>query len=156
MSPRSTDIAHRFAAAFEAGDLGGLLGCFTRDAVYHDLFYGAARGHDELRDLFARMYREGEDHRWTMTRVLRGPDRTVGEWDFAFTVRAPMRGHGCRLDFSGISVFDTTAGGSCRTYREYFDRGAALYALGITPEAVGRIIAARPSVQVGAAGTVGP
>ena len=41
-----------------------------------------------------------------------------------------------------------TRAGLCHTYREYFDRGAALLALGISPAAVARIAAVRPTVEV--------
>jgi hypothetical protein len=36
----------------------------------------------------------------------------------------------------------------CHAYREHFDRGAALLALGIRPASVAAIVARRPTVDV--------
>jgi ketosteroid isomerase-like protein len=142
------DIAHRFTAAFNVGDVEGVLGCFTPDALYADLFYGRFIGQAGLRRLFERVYAEGEQHEWIMIQVAATPGCTIGEWRFSFTVSSAVpRSNGRRLNFRGASVFETR-GGLCCAYREYFDRGAALLALGISPAAMARIAAARPSVQV--------
>jgi ketosteroid isomerase-like protein len=142
------DVAHRFAAAFGTRLVDRVLECFTPDAEYHDLFYGRFRGQAELRRLFGRMYAEGDRHEWTMTRVVSTPACTIGEWHFAFTVSARVpRSSARRLTFDGVSVFETRAG-RCHAYREYFDRTAALRALGISPAAIDRITAGRPTVQV--------
>lgn len=139
-----TDVAHRFAAAFTAKDVEQLLDCFTEDAVYHDLVHGRFTGRDGLRSLFERTYADGCHHKWRMDKVVDSPACTVGEWHYSFTVNART------LAFGGMSVFETQAG-RCHTYREYFDRGAALLALGISPAAAARIAAQRPSVEVTAA-----
>ncbi|WP_410659383.1 nuclear transport factor 2 family protein [Amycolatopsis sp. lyj-112] len=142
----ATTIAHRFAEAFNTRDVEKVIGIFTPDATYHDLFYGAFSEHDGLRKLFGRMYSEGVHHEWTMRAAVAGESRTVGEWDFAFTLSDRVRhGAGRTLRFRGVSVFETREG-HCHTYREYFDRTAALFAIGITPGAVSRIVRHRPSV----------
>lgn len=143
-----SDVANRFASAFNTRDVDQVLECFTVDAVYHDLFYGRFTGRAGLRRLFERMYSEGVHHRWTMTGVVENPDRTIGEWTFEFTVSdAVPQGAGRTLRFDGVSIFQTRSG-RCHTYREYFDRGAALFALGIEPGAVARLLARRPAVDV--------
>jgi ketosteroid isomerase-like protein len=146
------DVAHRFATAFGTRVVDRVLECFTPDAVYNDLFYGRFTGQAELRGMFERMYAEGDHHEWTMTRVVSTPACTVGEWHFAFTVSARVpRSSGRRLAFAGVSVFETRAG-RCHAYREYFDRTAALRALGISPAVIDRITARRPSVEVTGSG----
>jgi ketosteroid isomerase-like protein len=152
MTGTAPDIAHRFAAAFNTRDIERVLDCFTTDAVYHDLFYGRFSGREGLRRLFERMYSEGEHHQWRMTGVVDAPACTIGEWRFTFTVSAAVPGSSGRtLAFRGVSIFETQAG-LCRTYREYFDRGAALLGLGISPATVARISAQQPSVEVTAPG----
>lgn len=148
MTDNRSDVAHRFASAFNARDVDGVLDCFTTDAVYHDLFYGRFTGRSGLRQLFERMYREGDRHCWTMAHVVTSPACTIGEWGFEFTVsdRVPQGG-GRTLRFGGVSVFETRAG-RCHTYREHFDRAAALLAVGIRPSAVAGLVARRPSVLV--------
>ncbi|HEY1570989.1 MAG TPA: nuclear transport factor 2 family protein [Pseudonocardiaceae bacterium] len=143
-----TTIAHRFATAFNSGEIDRVLDCFAADAEYHDLFYGRFTGHAGLRQLFERMYREGNHHAWTMTRVVDSPPCTIGEWRFTFTVSdAVPQGTGRTLSFPGVSVFETHAR-RCHTYREYFDRTAALLAIGITADTVAAITARRPSIEV--------
>lgn len=141
-------VAHRFAAAFHTRDPDRLVEVFTPDAEYHDLFYGEHRGHAGIRALFGRMYADGHDHHWVMTTVVSGASTTLAEWCFTFTVAGPaVRGGGRTLRFDGVSVF-ATRDGRCCAYREYFDRGAALLAVGVAPEAVARIAARRPTVAV--------
>lgn len=154
MDTPALDLAHRFAAAFNTRHVDQVLDCFSPDASYHDLFYGRFSGRVELRRLFERMYAEGEHHVWTMTRVVENPVCTVGEWHFTFTVSGSVpQGGGRRLSFHGVSVFETR-GGRCHTYREYFDRAAALLAVGISPATVARITTRRPSVEVTTADAV--
>jgi hypothetical protein len=151
MTTTSRSIAHRFVSAFNHRDVDDVLACFAADARYDDLFYGTFAGQAEIRGLFERMYAEGDRHQWTMTRVVVGPDCTIGEWSFTCTVSQAVRaGAGRTLTFTGVSVFDTSDG-LCRHYREHFDRGAALFALGIRPAAVAAIVARRPTMELTAA-----
>jgi hypothetical protein len=148
MPTTPASVADRFASAFNARDVDGVLACFAPDATYRDLFYGTFAGHDQIRSLFEQMYAEGERHEWTMTRVVSDPGCTVGEWTFTFTVgTAVPPSAGRTLTFNGVSVFEAV-NGMCHTYREHFDRGAALLALGIRPTSVAAIVARRPTVDV--------
>jgi hypothetical protein len=148
MTSAHDTVAHRFASAFNDRDADRVVACFSADAQYRDLFYGLFTGHAEIRALFERMYTEGDRHEWTMTRVVADSDCTVGEWIFTFTVSAAVPpSAGRTLTFTGVSVFETS-NGRCHRYREHFDRGAALLALGIRPAAVAAIVARRPTVDV--------
>lgn len=148
MTDQEPSVAHRFTAAFHTRDAERLTEVFTEDVRYDDLFYGRFVGHDGIRALFGRMFAEGTRHEWTMTTVVASGACTVGEWRFGFTVSdAVARGAGRTLRFGGVSVFETR-GGRCHTYREYFDRAAALLAVGIAPASVAGIVRRRPSVEV--------
>jgi limonene-1,2-epoxide hydrolase len=148
MSTTAASVADRFASAFNTRDADRVLACFTPNATYRDLFYGTFAGHAEIRSLFERMYAEGDRHEWRMTRVVTDQDCTIGEWAFTFTVGAAVPpSAGRTLTFGGVSVFETV-GGMCHTYREHFDRGAALLALGIRPASVAAIVRRRPTVEV--------
>lgn len=148
IAPEPGTVAHRFAAAFNTRDVEQVIEVFTPDVAYQDLFYGAHYGHDGLRGLFRRMYSEGTHHEWTMTIVAVGPEATIGEWRFEFTVSDTVpHGAGRTLRFGGVSVF-ATRDQRCHTYREYFDRTAALLAVGIAPSSVARIATRRPTIEV--------
>ncbi|TCK27693.1 nuclear transport factor 2 family protein [Pseudonocardia endophytica] len=141
-------VAHRFADAFHARDADRVADLFTPDAEYRDLFYGLHRGRSGIRALFARMFDEGRDHRWEMATVVTDGTTTAAEWRFTFTVTGPeSRGGGRTLVFDGMSVF-VTSGALCHRYREYFDRGAALLAVGLAPDAVARVVRNRPAITV--------
>lgn len=148
MSPSRGSVADRFADAFNSSDVDRVLACFSPDARYRDLFYGLAVGHRQIRALFERMFAEGDRHEWTMTRVVTDQSCSISEWTFRFTVSSAVPSSAGRtLRFDGVSVFETSAG-RCHAYREHFDRGAALLALGIGPARVAAIVARRPTVDV--------
>lgn len=141
-------MAHRFATAFNSRDVDRVLACFAPDARYGDLFYGPFAGHEEIRALFERMFTEGDRHDWSMTRMVTDQSCSISEWTFTFTVSSAVPpSAGRTLRFDGVSVFETRDG-LCHAYREYFDRGAALLALGIRPAGVAAIVARRPTVDV--------
>ena len=142
-------VARQFAEAFNRRDLDSLVGCFTDDATYHDLFYGHFRGHDSLRKLFDRMFTDGRDHVWTIDAVAESPDVAMAEWTFEFVVSdAVPRSAGRRLRFRGVSVFELRDG-RCGAYREYFDRGVALVELGFEPDSLWRTLGRRPETLPG-------
>lgn len=137
-------VVHQFAEAFNRRDLDGVVGCFTDDATYRDLFYGHFRGHDSLRKLFDRMFTEGREHVWTVDAMAEASGVAMAEWTFEFVVSdAVPRSAGRHLHFRGVSVFELQDG-RCRAYREYFDRGAALVELGLEPDSLWRTLSRRP------------
>ena len=136
-------VAHAFAEALNRRDLAGLVGCFTVDATYHDLFYGHFRGLDGLRKLFDRMFAEGRDQVWTIDAVAEEPGLVMAEWTFEFVVsEAVPRSAGRRLQFRGVSVFELQ-GRRCCAYREYFDKGPILVDLGFQPDSLWRTLGRR-------------
>lgn len=133
-------IVKQFADAFNRGDVEALVACFTPAATYDDGFYGRHAGHAQLRDMFARMFREGRQYRWAMERVAETPEHAMAEWSFSYTVSdAVPRSAGRRVSFGGMSVF-VLANGRVAAYREYFDRGVALLQLGFQPEALAKVL----------------
>ncbi len=133
-------VPDEFAARFNRRDLDALLALFTEHATYADLFYGEHAGRAGLCAMFERMYREGRDHVWTMDVVLESPQHAVAEWTFTFVVSdAIARSAGRKLRFRGMSVFQLE-GGKIRAYREYFDRGAQLVQLGLSPAALVKVL----------------
>jgi len=137
------NLVERFAEAFNRRDVDGLLGCFTEDATYRDLFYGPHAGQAALRGMFERMFREGRDYRWEMDTIVLDADRAAAEWTFSYTATAAVpRSEGRRVRFSGMSVFDLD-GGRARAYREYADTGVALLQLGFAPESLAKVLSRR-------------
>ena len=134
-------IVSEFEAAFNRNDVEALVACFTPTGRYVDNFFGAHAGPPELRAMFARMFEEGRDYRWTMDAVVETPSRAAAEWTFGYVVSdAIPRSAGRSVRFRGMSVFELQ-GGKIADYREYFDTAAALIQLGFKPDSLARVVA---------------
>ena len=137
-------IVHEFERAFNCQDVEALLACFTEGATYTDNFYGPHTGRAALREMFARMFREGRDYTWKMDVVVESPTTATAEWTFAYEVTdAVARSAGRKIRFRGMSVFELD-GGRIARYREYFDTGVALLQLGFAPESMAKVLRRRP------------
>ena len=133
-------IPETFAAAFNRQDVDGLLALFTDTASYDDLFFGPHAGRDSLREMFARMFREGRDYAWSMTATVEDGRRAAAEWTFSYTVSdAIPRSEGRKVRFGGMSLFELE-GGKIQAYREYANVGVALLQLGFSPPAVAKVL----------------
>jgi steroid delta-isomerase-like uncharacterized protein len=133
-------IVDDFTAAFNRADVEALVGCFTPGASYTDNFFGEHRGTEELRAMFARMFREGREYSWRMDTVVEAGDRAAAEWTFGYVVtEAIPRSAGRRIGFRGMSLFELERG-RIRAYREYFDVGQACLQLGFTPDAIAKVL----------------
>jgi steroid delta-isomerase-like uncharacterized protein len=133
-------VVQEFTAAFNRADVEALVRCFTPDASYTDNFYGEHRGTDDLRGMFARMFREGRDYVWQLDRVVENAAQAATEWSFSYVVTdAIPRSAGRRVAFRGMSVFELD-GGRIRAYREYWDTGRACLQLGFSPEAIAKVL----------------
>ncbi len=134
-------IVKEFEAAFNRGDVEALVACFTPTGRYVDNFFGPHAGQAELRAMFARMFHEGRDYRWTMEVIVETPSRAAAEWSFGYVVSdAIPRSAGRSIRFKGMSLFELE-GGKIADYREYFDTAAALLQLGFKPDSLSRVIA---------------
>jgi steroid delta-isomerase-like uncharacterized protein len=133
-------VVHDFVAAFNRGDVDGLLACFTETASYVDNFYGEHRGRPALRAMFERMFREGRDYAWAIDTVVETPTRAAAEWTFSYVVTdAVPRSAGRKVRFRGMSLFELQ-GGRIAVYREYFDTGWALLQLGFAPQSLAKVL----------------
>ena len=136
-------VVRRFEAAFNKQDVDALVACFTERATYTDTFFGAHTGHPALREMFARMFREGRDYAWQMERVVEDGRHAAAEWSFGYVVtEAVPRSAGRRVAFRGMSIF-VLDGERIEEYREYFDEGLALLQLGFAPEALVKVLRRR-------------
>jgi steroid delta-isomerase-like uncharacterized protein len=133
-------VVQAFAKTFNGRDVDGLVACFTAEASYRDNFYGEHRGQPALREMFARMFREGRGYRWDMEAVVETPERAAAEWSFGYVVTdAVPRSAGRTVRFRGMSLFELRDG-RIAAYREYFDTGWALLQLGFAPESLAKVL----------------
>lgn len=136
-------IVRDFTDAFNRADVEALVACFTPDASYTDGFFGEHRGTDELRAMFARMFREGREYVWQLDELVEAGDRAATEWTFSYVVTdAVPRSAGRKIRFRGMSLFEL-ANGKIHAYREQFDVGQACLQLGFSPDAIAKVLRRR-------------
>jgi steroid delta-isomerase-like uncharacterized protein len=136
-------VVRRFETAFNAQDVDTLVGCFTERATYTDTFFGPHTGHPALREMFARMFREGRDYAWRMEAIVEDARHAAAEWSFGYVVTdAVPRSAGRKVSFRGMSLF-VLDGGRIAEYREYFDEGLALLQLGFAPDSIAKVLRRR-------------
>jgi steroid delta-isomerase-like uncharacterized protein len=136
-------IVKEFEVAFNRQDVDALVACFTPGSTYRDVLYGDHAGTAALRDMFARMFREGREYAWTMDSIVETPARAAAEWSFSYVVtEAVPRSAGRRIRLRGMSLFELE-GGRIAAYREYVDTGVAMLQLGLAPESLAKILARR-------------
>jgi steroid delta-isomerase-like uncharacterized protein len=134
------NVVRRFEAAFNAQDVDALVALFTEDATYTDTFFGAHTGHEKLREMFERMFREGRDYAWRMETVVEDARHAAAEWSFGYVVtEAVPRSAGRKVSFRGMSLF-LLDGSRIADYREHFDEGLALLQLGFAPESIAKVL----------------
>ena len=137
-------VVRRFEKAFNANDVDALVALFTEGATYTDTFFGPHTGHPALREMFARMFREGRDYTWRMDVVVEDARHAAAEWSFGYVVTdAVPRSAGRKVAFRGMSLFVLDGHGRIADYREYFDEGLALLQLGFAPDSLAKVLRRR-------------
>ena len=136
-------IVRRFESAFNQQDVAGLVACFTEHGTYTDTFFGPHTGHPALREMFARMFREGRDYAWRMETIVEDARHAAAEWSFSYVAtEAVPRSAGRKVAFRGMSLFALEQG-RIADYREHFDEGVALLQLGFAPESLAKVLRRR-------------
>ena len=95
--------------------------------------------------MFARVFHEGRDYRWSMDTTVADDRRAAAEWTFSYVVsEAIPRSAGNKVQFRGMSLFGLT-GGKISAYREYADSGVALLQLGFNGNAIAKVLSRKLS-----------
>ena len=132
-------LLEKFRVAACAGDGVGLAGCFTENGIYHDGFYGAFQGRENIASMLTDYFhRDAKEFSWTFTHRVREGDLGYASYDFSYVSR--MKGaEGKTVGFAGFSRF-TLKDDLIHRYDEVFDRGPALLQLGFTPDRLAKIL----------------
>lgn len=126
-------LLNRFVQALEQEDAAAFTACFTPDAVYDDVFYGAHRTRAGIEAMIKELWlTEGTDYRWEMFDPVYTHGIGYAHWTFSFTSR---KRDNRRAVMTGASRF-AIQGGLIREYREWCYDAAALAELGVPAEAL--------------------
>lgn len=129
----------KMTAAACAGDGAGVASCFTRDGVYHDVFYGAFEGPERIAEMIeSYFHRDACNFRWDTHQPV--SDGKTGYVRYVFSYESKLPGcEGKRTAFEGISVVQLE-GGLIRSYAEVANTAPGLQKLGFAPRRLARIL----------------
>lgn len=122
MSDNET-VVREFIDTWSGLDPDELAGYFTRDAVYHNVPIDPVEGRDEIRDFIADFAAEWTATKWEVRTILSQGDVVIAE-------RIDHIEAGDRsVDLPVVGIFELRDG-KIRLWRDYFDMGTYLEALG--------------------------
>lgn len=129
-----------FCSAVERRDGKGFASLFTEDGVYHDVFYGAFKGHAKIAEMIDDwFYRTAHGFRWEMHRPVSDGKMLYAYYTFSYVSKL-AEAEGKRVGFEGVSIM-TLRDGKIAEYREVANVGPAFVELGFAPERTAKILA---------------
>jgi steroid delta-isomerase-like uncharacterized protein len=126
-----------WAAAWETGDVEGILAAYTDDATYEEVALGiVTEGQDELRTHIEGLFGAAPDLSLVVTEAVVSGDRAAVEWIATATYTGQMAGlppgSGQPFTLRGASILELE-GDRIRADREYWDAYGFLIAVGALP-----------------------
>jgi steroid delta-isomerase-like uncharacterized protein len=126
-----------WAAAWEAGDVDGILAAYADDAVLEDVAFGEVfQGKDEIRSYLERQIAASDDISVVTTTAFADDDWVATEWTLTGTYTGQLPGlppgQGQQIVIRGAGILELEDG-LIRADREYWDAYAFLVAAGALP-----------------------
>lgn len=132
-------LMRALAESVMAADGARFASLFTEDAVYHDVFYGAFRGREAIRDMLEnRFHRDAANFRWDFHDPVSDGETGYARYVFSYDSRLPDA-TGKRGMFEGVSIV-RLKDGLIHDYREVANAGPGLARLGFAPERLEKIL----------------
>ena len=134
-----TAMLRSFCDAVERRDGKAFASLFTEDGVYHDIFYGAFKGHARIAELIDDWFhRTARDFRWEMFRPVSDGKTLYAYYTFSYVSTLP-EAKGKRVGFDGVSIM-RLKDGLIAEYREVANAAIGLLDIGFAPERVAKIL----------------
>jgi ketosteroid isomerase-like protein len=135
-----TALLHAFCDAVEARNGKAFAALFTQDGVYHDVFYGAFKGHAKIAEMIDDwFYRTAEDFRWVMHDPVSDGRTLYARYTFSYRSKLP-EAKGARAMFEGVAIMQLRDG-QIAEYHEVANTAPAFVDLNFAPERIAKIIA---------------
>ena len=94
-------LLKEFCSAVERRDGKAFASLFTEDGVYHDVFYGDFKGHQDRRDDRRLVPPHGREFRWDMHRPVSDGKMLYAYYTFSYVSTLP-EAKGKRVGFEGV------------------------------------------------------
>jgi ketosteroid isomerase-like protein len=142
-----------FCDAVERRDGTALAALFTKDGVYHDVFYGAFEGRAKIAEMIDDHFcRTATDFRWDMHTPVSDGETLYAHYTFSYRSLLP-EANGARAMFEGVAIM-TLRDGLIAEYREVANTAPAFVDMNFVPDRIAKIAArqgaalkARPEMQ---------
>ncbi|TQF29177.1 nuclear transport factor 2 family protein [Bradyrhizobium sp. UNPA324] len=149
----TTAMLRAFCDAIEQRNGRAFAELFTADGVYHDVFYGAFAGRENIAAMIDDwFYRTATDFRWDMHDAVTDGTTLYARYTFSYRSTLP-EADGARAMFEGVAIM-TLREGQIVSYREVANTAPAFVDLKFAPERITKIVAkqgaelkARPEMQ---------
>jgi len=136
----TTTMLRAFCDAVEQRNGKAFASLFTEDGVYHDVFYGAFKGHAATAEMIDdRFYRTATDFRWDMHDPVSDGATLYARYTFSYRSSLP-EANGARAMFEGVSIM-TLRDGKIASYHEVANTAPAFVDLNFAPERIAKIVA---------------
>jgi hypothetical protein len=134
----AADVVREISESAQTRDGARMARLFCEDGVYHDVFYGAFRGHAEIADLVNRRFYESADElRWEMIDPVSDGTTTYARYLFSYRSTLP-EAKGNRAMFEGVSIL-RMRGGLVAEYREVANTAPGFVDMRFAPERIALI-----------------
>jgi ketosteroid isomerase-like protein len=136
----ATALLKEFCSAVERRDGKAFASLFTEDGVYHDVFYGAFKGHAKIAEMIDEVfYRTATDFRWDMLAPVSDGKTLYAHYTFSYRSTLP-EAKGARVMFEGVAMMKLRDG-KILEYHEVANTAPAFVALNFAPERIAKIVA---------------
>jgi ketosteroid isomerase-like protein len=135
----TTKMLRAFCDAVEQRDGKGFAKRFTEDGVYHDVFYGAFKGHDRIAEMIDDwFYRTATDFRWDMHDPVTDGATLYARYTFSYRSTLP-EAEAARAMFEGVAIM-RLRDGRITEYHEVANTAPAFVDLKFAPERIAKIV----------------
>ena len=136
----TSTMLRAFCAAVEQRNGKAFAKLFTEDGVYHDVFYGAFKGHDRIAEMIDDwFYRTAADFRWDMHDPVSDGEMLYARYTFSYRSTLP-EAEGARAMFEGVAIM-RLRDGRITEYHEVANTAPAFVDIKFAPERIARIVA---------------
>jgi ketosteroid isomerase-like protein len=135
-----TAMLRAFCDAVEQRKGAAFAALFTEDGVYHDVFYGAFAGRENIAAMIDdRFYRTAADFRWDMHEPASNGETLYARYTFSYRSTLP-EANGKRAMFEGVAIMQLRDG-KITSYHEVANTAPAFVDLNFAPERIAKIVA---------------
>ena len=135
-----TSMLRSFCEAVERRDGRAFAALFAEDGVYHDVFYGAFKGHDRIAEMIDDwFYRAASDFRWDMHAPVSNGETLYARYTFSYRSNLP-EAKGARVMFEGVSIMKLRDG-LIVEYHEVANTAPGFVDMNFAPERIAKIAA---------------